>query len=513
MKNQSNKVLSNTLFLYAKLLFSAVLSLYSTRLLLNALGIADFGIYNLIAGVILMLAFLNGAMTITTQRYLSFHLGASEGDRLKKIFNTSVSIHFLISLLVVALLELLGFWLLNGFLNIPAAKISEASICYHLMVVSTFFTINAVPYDALINAKEDMRFDALIGMCETFLKFFAAYTVIFFSSHKLVYYSAAIVLITVLLRLSKTLWCKLKYTESTLVLQWIKEGYLFREMLSYASWNLFGSLCYVASSQGVAIVLNRFLGVKINGSYAIAQQMNAQLQSFSVIIGKALNPQIVKSEGAGDRERMVRLALFSSKSSSFLLLLVVIPFIAEMDGILQLWLREVPTQVGVFCTVLLINALVNQLSTGLKSAVQATGKIKLYQVVVGTTVMLIVPVAYLMLLNGYTVVHILLASTGIELISLLLRLVICQGVAGISFGRFFHAVIFKVFAVALLPILAVYMMHSYMDFSFWRMLFTLMLNGLLLLFAIYLFGLTSSERDKLTTAIKKIKIKKLSPSI
>ncbi|MFD1771570.1 hypothetical protein [Sphingobacterium suaedae] len=513
MTQHAKKVIHNTAFLYGKLIFSAAVTLYSTRLLLNSLGIADFGIYNLIAGVILMLTFINGAMTITTQRYLSFHLGGGDLQQLNKIFNSSVSIHFLISMGIVLLLESLSFWLLHGFLHIPADRISDAAWCYHLMVISTFFTINAVPYDALINAKEDMRFDAIIGMAESLLKFVAAYSIAFFDSHKLIVYSTGVVITTILIRVVKSLWCRLKYRESALSFRWLKEGYLFREMLSYASWNLFGSICYVASSQGIAIVLNRFLGVGINGTYAIAQQMNAQLQSFSVIIGKALNPQIVKSEGFGDRPRMTRLALLSSKSSTFLLLFIVVPLVAEMNGVLTIWLAQVPPQAAVFCTIILVNALINQLSTGIKSAVQATGNIKLYQSVVGTTVMLIVPIAYLLLHLGASVFHVLLASTAMEIISLSLRLSICRRISGISYARFLNDVLAKVILVAVLPILTVIIWQSTVAFSIFRMVGTVVLHTLVLLTSIYLVGMTSNEKTWVTMAIKKIKGKKIKLSV
>lgn len=513
MKNHNKRVLSNTIFLYGKLVLSAVLTLYSTRVLLSALGIQDFGIYNLIAGVVIMLTFINGAMIITTQRYLSFYLGAGDSSVLNKIFNTSVYIHFVISVVVVLVLELLSLFLFDGLLNIPPNKSTEAIWCFHLMVASTFFTVNSVPYDSLINAKEDMLFDSVIGLIETFLKFVAALAIGFVDDQRLVFYSVGIVLITVVIRISKSIWCKIKYHESVVKFKFMKERFLFKEMLSYASWNLFGSLCYVASSQGIAVVLNRFMGVGINGTYAISQQMNSQLQSFSVVIGKALNPQIVKSEGAKDRPRMIKLALLSSKSSALLLLFIIIPLIAEISGVLNIWLENVPPQAAVFCTIILINSLVNQMSTGLKSAVQATGQIKLYQSIVGSTIMLIVPLAYILLSNGYSVFSILLASTGIELLSLVLRVIICNKKVGITYRRFFKEVFLRVIVVAAPAVLVVLFFSENVMFSPFRILLTFSLNAIVLTASIFLFGINSGERTFVITALKKIRLKKIKISL
>ncbi len=513
MKTNANRIVSNTFFLYSKLVFSAILTLYATRVLLSELGIVDFGIYNLIAGVVIMLTFINGAMTITTQRYLSFYLGSGNTDSLSKIFNTSVSIHFLISAVIVGGLELIRVGLFGDFLNIPENRIDESIWCFRLMTISTFFTINSVPYDSLINANEDMLFDSIVGLLETFLKFLAALYLGLISDDKLIIYSVLIVLITILTRLIKTVWCRAKYKEAVLTFAFLKEGFLFKEMLSYASWNLFGSLCYVASSQGVAVVLNRFLGVAINGTYAISQQMNSQLQSFSVVIGKALNPQIVKSEGAGDREKMIKLALISSRSSAILLLFIVIPLIAEISMVLEIWLKNVPPQAGLFCVIILINALINQMSTGLKSAVQATGRIKLYQSVVGTTIILIVPIAYYLLGAGYSAIEVLLASTCVEIVSLFLRVMICNNKIGITYRLFLQDVFFRVLLVCVLPILAVLYLHHALPDSIWRVFLVFIANALVLCLSVFFVGVSSDERNYVVTALKKLKSRKIKVSV
>ncbi|RZJ99872.1 MAG: hypothetical protein EOO43_25640, partial [Flavobacterium sp.] len=338
----ANKVFYNTGFLYGKLLITIFIALFSTRIVLKSLGTEDFGIFNLLAGVIAMLSFLNGAMTITTQRYLSFYLGKGESQKNAEVFKTSITLHLVIGIVIVILLEVLGFFVFDGWLNISSVKIPEAKAVYHFMVISTFFTINAVPYDAAITANEDLLFDSIIGIFEAILKLVIAFYLLYTDYSKLIIYGGLTAGLTVLIRVIKTVWCSIKYPESRFGVKFTYNLKLLKEMAAYASWNLFGALCYVASSQGTAIILNKFFGVKINASYAVANQVNSQTQSFSVMMVRAFNPQIVKSEGSGDRSRMIRLAVQSSKFSVFLLLIMVIPMIAEMPFILRMWLTNVP---------------------------------------------------------------------------------------------------------------------------------------------------------------------------
>lgn len=444
----AKKVFYNTGFLYGKLIISMLIALYSTRIILKSLGAADFGVFSLIAGVIAMLSFLNGAMTVTTQRYMSHSLGGGEPEKIKEVFRTSVTLHLMIGLLMVLVLELIGLFLFDGWLNIPADRISAAKTIFQFMIVSTFFTINAVPYDAAINAHEDLLFDSVTGILEAVTKLLIAVYLTYTSFDKLITYGLLMALLTIIIRAVKTIWCTVRYSACEFRLRLSKNFRLLKEMTSYAGWNLFGSLCYIGSSQGLAVILNLFFGARINASYAVAYQVNSQLQNFSTMLVKAFNPQIVKSEGGGDRKRMIRLATKSSKLSTLLLLVIIIPVIIEIPFILKIWLSDVPEYTTIFCMLVLISAVIRQMSTGLKTAVQAAGQVKLYQAVVGTSILLILPVSYLLLKLGYPPYAVLIGSVVMEVISLCLRLKIVNKITGFPIALFAREVVLRVTAIA-----------------------------------------------------------------
>jgi O-antigen/teichoic acid export membrane protein len=413
----AKRVVINTGFLYGKMLITMFISLYSTRLILSALGVEDFGIFNLVGGIIAMLSFMNGAMSVSTQRFLSYYLGAGEVSKLKSVFSSSVLLHLLIAIIIILLLELGGIFLFNGVLNIPADRIGTAKVVFHFMVVSTFFTINAVPFDATINAHEIFLFDALTGIFESIVKLGIAIILIYTGVDKLILYGLLIAALTIFIRIIKSIYCYRKYDECRIsVKSHINIG-LFKEMLTFAGWNLFGSLCSVVRNQGLAIVLNFFFGVIVNAAYGIANQVNGQLSSFSQNMLKALNPQIVKSEGSGDRNRMLRLSMLACKLSFLLLAFFSVPLIIEMPFILKVWLKTVPENTVVFCQLILILTLIQQLTVGLMSAIQSVGKIKAYQIVVGSLLILNLPLAYWLIKLGLPSYSVLVGSIFLESIA------------------------------------------------------------------------------------------------
>ena len=313
----ANKVILNTVFLYSKMLISMLLSLYTTRLVLNALGATDFGIFSLVGGVIVMFSFLNLSMSVSTHRYLSFHVDSKNENKLKDIFKTSVILHLIIGLAIVIVLELSRVFLFDGFLNIPPDRIHIAIMVFHLMVISAFFTINSVPYDALINAHENMLFDSILGVFESILKLGIAIWLIYYDNDRLLFYSFLIAVLTILIRLLKSAYCYRNYPECKVNLTKKINKRLFWDMTSFASWNMFGSLASMGRNQGIAIILNLFFGAIINTAFGIANQVSNQLSSFSSMMLKAVVPQIMKSEGNNDRTRMLRLSMISSKFSFF----------------------------------------------------------------------------------------------------------------------------------------------------------------------------------------------------
>lgn len=498
----SDRVVINTGFLYGKMLITMFISLYSTRLILSALGATDYGIFNLVAGVIAMLSFLNAAMTISTQRYLSFYLGAGESERLKSIFNTSVILHFIIGLIIVILLELVGIYLINRVLDIPTERIHTAKIVFHFMVVSTFFTINAVPYDASINAHENMLFDALTGIFESLMKLLIAIWLVYTAIDKLILYGALIAGLTILIRIIKGFYCSMKYKECNLSLTSHIRFDLFKELFSFAGWNLYGSFCIVIRNQGLAIVLNFFFGVLINAAYGIANQVNGILSSFSSNMLKALNPQIMKNEGSGNRDRMLKLAIVGCKSSFFLLAFLSIPIIIEMPFILNLWLKEVPENAAIFCQLVLLITLVQQLTVGIMTAIQSAGRIKTYQIVLGSIILLNIPAAFTLIKLGLPAYSILIGTIFIEFIAGGARILFAKKLVGLSSKLFLKDVIFNSLLAVCLAAFVSIIPRVVLPESLFRLLVTVLSSSTAIIFFGKYIALTKYEVENIEGFLK-----------
>ena len=490
----ANKVILNTGILYGRMLLTMGISLYSTRLVLNALGSTDYGIFNLVAGVIAMLAFLNSAMATSTQRFLSFYQGKNEPDILKKIFTNSLILHVVIGIIIVIGLEIAGFFLFNGFLNIPNNRLESAKIIYHFMAGSIFFSVSLVPFIASLNAHENMIWIAVVSIIEVLLKLGVALLLLNSQNDKLLLYGILTASISFLILILHMTYCLKSYEECTLYNFWKLDKSLIKELTSFAGWNLFGSLCTLGRVEGFAILLNLFFGAVINAAYGIANQVAGQLSFFSVTMLQALNPQIMKSEGADNRNRMLRLSMIASKFSFFLLAVIAIPIIFEMNSILKFWLKNVPEFTVVFCRLILIGTMINQLTIGLQSALQATGKIKFYQIVVGSLIIFNLPIAYLLLKLGYPAYSALISYIIIELFACSFRVYFLKKVGGLSILEYFEKVIFKEIVPVVSSIFICYLITSNFSGSY-RFLITTASSSIIFIFSVYFVGLCDDEKE------------------
>lgn len=506
--NAANKVALNTIILYAKMLVTMVISLYSTRLVLSALGATDFGLFNLIAGVIAMLSFLNTAMTVSTQRYLSYHQGKGNLQTQKKIFTNSWVLHLTIGIIVILILLLLTPFLFNGFLNIPINKIGIAKVIYCCMTISVFFSIITVPFTASLNAHENMLWIAIVNIIEAIAKLGIAISLTWIiQSDRLEYYALLMMSLSIVAFLLYSLYCLKKYDECSVTKYRIDKP-LIKELSSFAGWNLFGALCSLGKNQGVAIILNLFLGTAVNAAYAIATQVANQMNFFSATLLKTLNPQIMKSEGMNDRSRMLRLSMIASKFGFFLLAVIAIPCIFEMPAVLNFWLKEVPEYTVIFCILFLIATLANQLTIGLQSAIQATGKIKVYQAIVGSLLLLNLPVSYILLRNEFPVYSVLMSFICIELFACIIRMFFLKKLAGLSIMEYCKRVLGKEIIPVVMSIAICWITTQYFDFKF-RFLLTCTISAITFSTFIYLVGLCKDEKQVIKNLISKVKSKYL----
>ena len=479
------------------------ISLYSTRLILNALGASDYGIFNLIAGVIAMLSFLNAAMTVSTQRYLSFHQGTGDFEMQKKIFTNSWILHIAIGLIVVVLLLALTPFLFGGFLNIPLDRISTAKAIYYFMSVSVFFTIISVPFTASLNAHENMLWIAVVNIIESIIKLGIALSLLWFiQPERLVIYGVLMAVLSLFTFMLYAVYCLRRYNECS-VRKYQIDKPLIKEIGSFVGWNLLGSFSNVGRTQGLAVVLNVFFGTVVNAAYGIANHVSGQLNFFSQTMLRALNPQIMKSEGMNNRQRMLRLSMMASKFGFFLLAFIAIPCIFEMPTILKLWLKNVPDNTIIFCDLTLIGTLIMQLTVGLQSTMQSVGKIKFYTLVVGGIMFLNLPIAIVFLLTGFPAYFVLISFIFTESIILFLRLFFAKKIAGLSIKEYFYRVFMKELLPIMISVITCWIIIYFIDFNF-RFLFTITVSVLIFATSIYFAGLCADEKVLVNGMVKKM---------
>lgn len=375
-----NRVVKNTWILYVRMALTVFISLYATRLTLSALGVTDFGLFNLVGGVISMLTFLNTAMAAATQRFMSFAEGAGDHRRQKEIFNVSTILHIIIAILVFLVLEIAGYFLFDKVLEIPADRLETAKMILQFMVVSTVFTIVSVPYDAVINAHENMLLFAILGVIESVFKLGIALSLSVTPYDKLTTYGLLMAILSIILLFVRRIYCHRKYQECEIDFKKHFSKITFKEMSSFAGWSFLGASSSMITNYGQGIVLNVFFGTSVNASQAISGQVSGQLGAFAQNMLKALNPLIAKSAGAGDNKTMISASALGAKISFFLLLFFYIPILLEMPYIFSIWLTNVPFFAVAFCRLLLIRNFIEQWYIPIATSIAAHGNIKKYQV-------------------------------------------------------------------------------------------------------------------------------------
>ncbi|MEM7381827.1 MAG: hypothetical protein AAF361_11605, partial [Bacteroidota bacterium] len=450
---QAKRIAKNTGFLYARMAITVFISLYSTRLVLDALGSTDFGIFNVIGGAIAMLAFLNVAMTQATQRFMSYAEGQGDFKVQVGIFNISVLLHWIIGLAVVLVLEVAALFLFDGFLEIPEDRIYAAKVVYQCMVFSTFFRIISVPYDAVINAHQNMFLVAVLGVLEAFLKLGIALYLVVASYDGLITYGVLMALMAVLLLVIRRIYCFRNYDEVIINIKKYYDRSLLKQMGSFAGWSFLGSSTSIVANYGQGIVLNVFFGPVVNAAQGIATQINGQLSAFSTTMLSALNPVIAINEGAGKRESMLKMTAMGSKMSFFLLAFMSVPVLVEMPYILNLWLKDVPEYTIIFCRLLLARTLIEQITIPVSTSIKAVGKIKGFQI--ASTILNIIPLvlAYLFFQYGKPPYYMYIIFIGYSLVNGVVILWYAKKYTGINIPNFLVHVVLRCFIALSLGLL------------------------------------------------------------
>tara|TARA_R110002050_G_scaffold69630_2_gene150682 strand:+ start:13252 stop:14703 length:1452 start_codon:yes stop_codon:yes gene_type:complete len=414
---------------------------------LQVLGVKDFGLYNVIGGIVAMVAFLNTALAQATQRFLSYQIGSNNINEVKKVFANSIIIHGALAIFLLIGLEVVGVYYVNNILNVDPERLSAANLLLQFSIVATVLTIISVPYDALLFAHENMVFIALINLMDALLKFSIAIVLLYLgdtSFDKLEVFGFLIMTAALINRIILQVYVRKKYKE-------INVGNIFKEydkskikeQASFASWNLLGVLGYIARNNGLALVLNSFMGTRINASYAIGTQISSQARFFSNTLFQAVNPQIIKNEGGNNRNSMVRLGLLGSRYGTLLISLCAIPLIFYIKEILKLWLGEIPEYTAFIATMMLVAVILNQLTSGIETMVYAIGNIKMYSIIVSIIKVLAIPIALFIFYSGvdHSIQLIFLSLIGIEIATFIYRILYAKQKKLLDFSTYYRTVI------------------------------------------------------------------------
>ena len=398
--NQSNnkRIAKNTLMLYVRMLFTMAVSLFTARVILQTLGVEDYGVFSVVGGVITMFAFINGGMVSSTQRYLNFEIAKGNAERLRSVFSTGLQIHALIALVIIILGETVGLWFLLEKLVRPEERLTAAMWVYQCSIIACVVNILSVPYNADIIAHEKMSAFAYISILDVTLKLIIVYLLVVSPIDKLIAYAILTLLVQLLIRYVYTRYCNKHFRES--FVEWKLNKPLFKEMLSFAGWSFWGNLAAILYTQGLNMMLNIFFGPIVNAARGIAVQVQSAVQQFVGGFQTALNPQITKNYASNNLPQMHSLMFRSARFSVLLLFFLSLPVLMETNFILTLWLKTVPDDAVVFTQIMICISLIYTTANPCIIANQATGKVKIYQMVVGGILLLILPISYVVLKLG-----------------------------------------------------------------------------------------------------------------
>ncbi|MBN2602836.1 MAG: polysaccharide biosynthesis protein [Candidatus Thermoplasmatota archaeon] len=474
--------------------------MYTVRVVLDVLGAEDYGIYNVVAGVVSMFGFLSNAMATACQRYFSFELGRKDYEQLKKTFSVSISIYILIAIVVVILAETVGLWFVHNKLVIPQDRIQAARWIYQASIITFIFTILTIPFMAAIIAYEDMNIYAYVSIFEVVLKLGIVFLLPLFNVDTLLFYGLLMALVVLITTTVYRAVCYKKYDICRSKPQW--NTVLFKELLSYTGWNMFGSTVGIFKFQAVNIVLNQFFTPIIITARGIASQVNSAVSSFAQNFSTAVRPQIIKSYAAGNISEMNQIIYRSSKGTFLLMFLFTLPLCLEMPFILRVWLKKPPDYTIIFTQLILIDALFDSISYSLKTAAQATGKIKLYQSVVAGFLLLNLPVSYFLLYIGLPAVSVFYLAIILTFFVSIIRLFILKKLFHFLIKNFIFEVIIPLCFTVIFSLVVPVMISIYFSESIYRFILITITSIISIIFYSLIFVFSKSERFILINIIK-----------
>lgn len=490
---QNNKrIAKNTILLYIRMLFIMIISLFTSRINLQSLGAEDFGIYNVVGGVVAMFSVFSGSLATAISRFITFELGKNDNERLNKVFSTAVSIQIVLAAFIIIIAEIVGVWFLNNKMVIPENRLHAANWVLQLSIFSFAVNLISVPYNAAIIAHEKMSAFAYISIFEVVMKLIICYSLFISPVDKLITFAVLLFILSISLRLIYGIYCKKHFTECQYNL--ILDKKLFKDIAGFAGWSSFTLVAYSLYNSGLNILLNLFFGPVVNAARGIAVQVQNAVQGFSRNFQTAINPQIIKSYAEGDLQRVYSLIFLGSKYSFFLMFFLSLPIILETDTILSIWLKDVPAHTVIFVRLILVIVTIDSIGGPLYCAQQATGKIRNFQLLTGTLMLLILPISYIALKLGAKAEAVYIVYISILSIVQLLSIILIHRMIKMPLNIYLKKVGLKIIYVVASSIIIPLFAYVYLPNNVSSFIIICILSFLSVLISIYLFGLSTKER-------------------
>lgn len=493
LQSNNKRIAKNTLLLYFRMFITMCVGLYTSRITLNLLGVSDYGINNVVGGVVAMASFLNSGLTGATQRFLSYEIGRGDDDRLGKVFNTSLVIHCLMALVILVISETIGLWFVNHCLNIDGDRMVAANWVYQFSIFSFIVSIISVPYNSCIVAHEHMSAFAYISILEAAFKLLVAFSLIFINMDKLILFAFLGLCVSIIIRMCYNIYCKLHFAECKT--KFVMDKSLFGEMTSFSGWSMLGSLGFIGRDQGANIILNIFTGTVLNAARGIGLQVSILVNLFSVNFTMAMNPQITKQYAAGDLERCSHLVYEGAKFSFYLLAIISIPVIINVDYLLYLWLGKVPPYTSQFLILSLIVSMLYCLTQTVTVAIQATQKMMTFQIGICIILFLELPFVWLILIKELPPYYIMFPQIVSSVIAIVFRFYLLKKyIPYFSWSLYVFEVLIRSIAVIGISWYLSLTIHDLFEDSFINLIITSFIAAIITGAIIYILGLTKREK-------------------
>lgn len=505
--SKSKRIAKNTLVLYFRMLFLMAISLYTSRVILDALGVEDYGIYNVVGGFVSLFALISAALTSASSRFLNFEMGKADANRQKVVFSTSLTIQWALAIIVFVFAEIIGVWYVNNIMVLPQERLTAANWCFQFSVFNFCMNLITVPYNASIIAHERMKAFAFVSIYEGIAKLVISLLVYFEPFDRLVFYALMLLLVQFTVRYAYQLYCRKHFEECHY--KKVLDKPLLKKMLSYSVWHFVGNGSQVLKTSGVDLVLNSFFGPTVNAARGIAIQVNTAVTQFVSNFMIAMTPQITQSYAKGDIKYMLNLVCKGCRFSFYLLLILSLPIIFNIHYILNIWLKDVPYYAEIFSQLILIAAIISSISGPLMTAQNATGNVRNYQLIIGTILLFNLPLSYVALYYGFDAGSVFMIAIIIEIITLFARIfLIPQTISLFKPIDFIKSVVFKCFIVCCIACIIPITFKNFIDENFITFLINVFIviisTGLTILFV----GCSKSERAMIVSKIMvKTKIK------